>query len=452
MPRRQAERDAGEDRSLELRCFLAARTDTHARHHTSTSEQSPGQSASLAHARRLVAHAAFHPDLSVRGGDEASRAERRSSRRSDQCIQESSRISIHIQVGEAARRPQGARWARRGGGRARSGGAARTGEGLRCRSEKQRPLLFPLSCTFPIPSGFPQRWRSAAGPALSAHGGRGGGRAGAAAQAQRRGGEEARRRRGATGCTRKVAHGCKQRETSIGVSGGRPLPSHGWLEASAAERSDSRAGSLRPLGSLSSSPGVLLRTAPSPHPFLAPLRVATRDDEFSASRPVGGGGAGSGHGGGGDPRLSPLPELDSAGATAQARQGGTPEHVRGAGGPAAVVLRVDDLRRGGRLQSQRRRRRWARRRWATRGLPVAAFAGSQLAPHACCGGPRVTFAVLPHCRLPPYPPMRVAPSAMPRSPARPGHPFPANLTPPVRHQQQATNTHAVIDETHVRYI
>lgn len=134
------------------------------------------------------------------------------------------------------------------------------------------------------------------------------------------------------------------------------------------------------------------------------------------------------------------------------RQGGTPEHGGGAGGTAAVVLRVDDLRRGGRLQSQRRRRRWARRRWATRGVPMAAFAGSQLAPHACCGGPRSTFAVLPHCRLPPYPPIRVAPSAMPRSPARPGHPFPANLTPPVRHQQQAANTHQVIDETHVRYI
>ena len=177
----------------------------------------------------------------------------------------------------------------RGSGRARSGGAARTGEGLRCRSRRRRPLLFPLSCTFPIPPGFPQRWRSAAGPALSAHGGRGGGRAGAAAQAQRRGGEEAQ---WATRCTRKVAHGCKQQETSIGVSGGRPLPSHGWLEASAAERPDSRAGSLRPLGSLSSSPVVLLRTAPSPHPSLAPLRVATRDDEFSASRPVGGGGRG----------------------------------------------------------------------------------------------------------------------------------------------------------------
>ena len=170
-------------------------------------------------------------------------------------------------------------------------------------------------------------------------------------------------------------------------------------------------------------------------------------------RPLGllaAGSAGGAHGGGGDPRLSPLPELDPLGATAQARQGGTPEHVRGAGGPAAVVLRVYDLRRGGRLQSQRRRRRW--RRMATRGVRVAAFAGSQLAPHACCGGPWSTFAVASRGGLPPYPPIRVAPSAMPRSPARPGHPFPSNLTPPVRHQQQAANTHQVIDETHVRYI
>ena len=104
------------------------------------------------------------------------------------------------------------------------------------------------------------------------------------------GGEEARRRTGATSRTRKVAHGYKQQETSIGVSGGRPSPSHGWVEASAAERPDSGAGSQRPLGSLSSSPPVLLRKAPSPHQSLAPLRVATRDDEDSASRPVGGGG------------------------------------------------------------------------------------------------------------------------------------------------------------------
>jgi hypothetical protein len=179
----------------------------------------------------------------------------------------------------------------RGSGRALSGGAPRTDEELRCRSETRRPLLFPLSRSFPIPSSFPQRRRAAAGPIPSAHGGRGGGRAGAAAQRHRRGGEQARRRSGATRCTRKVAHGYKQQETSIGVSGGRPLPSHGWLEASAAERSDSRAGSLRPLGSLSSSPVVLLRTAPLPHPSLAPLRVATRDDEFSASRSVGGGGS-----------------------------------------------------------------------------------------------------------------------------------------------------------------
>lgn len=182
----------------------------------------------------------------------------------------------------------------RGSGRPRSGGAARTGEGLRCRSRMRRPFLFPLSCTFPIPSGFPQRRRAAAGPIPSAHGGRGGGRAGAAAQAHRRGGEQARRRSGAAGCTRKVAHGCKQQETSIGVSGGRPLPSHGWLEASAAERPDSGAGPQRPRRSPSSSAPVLLRAAPSPHPSLAPLRVATSDDEFSASRPVGGGGRGEG--------------------------------------------------------------------------------------------------------------------------------------------------------------
>ena len=111
---------------------------------------------------------------------------------------------------------------------------------------------------------------------------------GAAAQAQRVGGAQARRRSGATGCTRKVAHGCKSQETGIRVSGGRLLPSHGWVEASAAERPDSGAGPQRPRRSPPSSAPVLLRKAPSPHPSPASLRVATRAEGDSASTPVGG--------------------------------------------------------------------------------------------------------------------------------------------------------------------
>jgi hypothetical protein len=43
---------------------------------------------------------------------------------------------------------------------------------------------------------------------------------------------------------------------------------------------------------------------------------------------------------------APVAALDPLGATAQARQGGTPEHGCGGGGPAAIVLRVCALRRG----------------------------------------------------------------------------------------------------------
>ena len=103
---------------------------------------------------------------------------------------------------------------------------------------------------------------------------------------------ERRRRTGAADHTRKVGHEHQQRETAIGISRGCTRASLGALEPSAETVPDSWVGSLRPLPSPSSSPPVLLRTAPSRHPSLAPLRVATRDDEDSASRPVGGGGAG----------------------------------------------------------------------------------------------------------------------------------------------------------------
>ena len=79
---------------------------------------------------------------------------------------------------------------RRGSGWARSGGAPRTDEELRCRSRKRRPLLFPLRRSFPIPSGFPQRRRAAAGPIPSAHGGRGGGAGGGGSVLRVGGGEE----------------------------------------------------------------------------------------------------------------------------------------------------------------------------------------------------------------------------------------------------------------------
>ena len=68
----------------------------------------------------------------------------------------------------------------------------------------------------------------------------------------------------------------------------------------------------------------------------------------------------------------PVAALDPLGATAHRRRGCAPEHVRGAGGPAAVVLRVYTLRRGGRLQSRRQRRRWRRPLAESLWLPSAA--------------------------------------------------------------------------------
>jgi len=161
------------------------------------------------------------------------------------------------------------------------------------------------------------------------------------------------------------------------------------------------------------------------------------------------GGAGSARGGGGGRQPSPVPAPDSAGATAQARRRCTPEHDCAVAGTAGVVLHVCTRRRRGAAAVAAAAAALAA---PTRRVPVAAFAGSHLAPHACCGGSWSTFAVLSYGGLPPYPPIRVAPSAMPRPPARPGHPFPSNRTPPCRPPQPHIDTHKFIDETHVRYI
>ena len=306
----------------------------------------------------------------------------------------------------------------------------------RRRSSKRQLLSFSLSCSSLIPSRSRHGWRLTAAPFPFAVGGRGG----RAARRRRRRGSEARRRGG--GVERldapwKVAHGCKRQETSIGVSGGRPLPSHGRVEASAAERPDSGAGPQRPRRSPSSSAPVLLRAAPSPHPSPAPLRVATRAEGDSASPPVGGGGQ---------------PGAPVAAAEAEGRH--RPVHAtqpapllrHDGGAPLSTTARSRGWRRppfmsalgggGGRQLAAARRRRRRPLEW----LPCRPFGGSQLPPHECCEGPRVTFAVLPHCRLPPYPPIRVAPRATRRSAGPPGHPFPTNPTPPVQTTDPNTST------------
>lgn len=187
------------------------------------------------------------------------------------------------------------------------------------------------------------------------------------------------------------------------------------------------------------------RRTPSPLPCEW-RRVATR---IRPRHMLAAGGAGSARGGGGDPRLSPPPALDSAGATAPARRGCTPEHDCAVAGVEATTLHVCTRwrRRAAAVAAARRRRRRPLE-W----LPWRPFGGSPLPPHECCEGPRATFAVLPHCRLPPYPPIRVAPSATRRSAGPPGHPFPTNPTPPVQTTDPNTSTRTFIDETHVRYI
>ena len=366
----------------------------------------------------------------MRGGDKASRAARRSGRRSDHCIRVQHVFLSRFKWRGAAdtrgagAQGQGQQWAARL--------RQRADEESRRRSRKRRPLLFPLSCSLPTPSSFPQRRRAAAGRIPSAHGGRGGG-AGGGGRVRWGGGEVRTRRTGPAGHQRKVGHEHEQQETAIGISHGCSWPSHGRLEPSAAAGPDSCVGSRRPRWSPSSSAPVLRRAAPSPHPFPAPLRVASCGDEDSASTHVGGGGAGRAHGGGGDPRLSPPPALDSAGATAHRRRGCTPEHVRGAGGPAAIGLHVCALRRGGRLQSRRRRRRWRRPLAASVWLPSP---GRTSLPTRAVEAHGALSLCHPAAASPPTPPFGW------RRVRRRGRP-PAQATPslPIRHPRADHRNH-----------
>ena len=164
---------------------------------------------------------------------------------------------------------------------------------------------------------------------------------------------------------------------------------------------------------------------------------------------AGGGGAGSACGGSRSRRPSPTKALDLSGATALARRRCTPEHDCGVAEAAPLVLHASTLRRGRAAAVAAARRRL---RSPLASGPCRTFGGSLLPPHALCGGIWVTFAVPLHCRLPPYPPIRVAASAMRRAPDRPGHSFPSNPATPCRTPHPATNTLALIDETHVRDI
>ena len=104
---------------------------------------------------------------------------------------------------------------------------------------------------------------------------------------------------------------------------------------------------------------------------------------------------------------------------------------------------------GGRQQSQRRGGGGGGH---SSGSPGAPSAGRRSLHTSVVRAHGPLLLSSPIAGSPPTPPIRVAPSAMPRSPARPGHSFPSNLTPPCRPPQPHTNTHTLIDETHVRYI
>lgn len=332
------------------------------------------------------------------------------------------------------------------GGRRR--GRTRPNEESRRRSSQRRALLFPSICSFRIPSSFPQRRRAAAGPILSAHAGHGGG-AGSGGALRRGRGKMGRGGLGRLDTQGKLATSISNKRRPSRSAPGAHGPHTG---ASTQVRLQGRIPALGRRGRAGrrrrlhrSSFAQHHRRTPSPLPCEW-RRVATR---IRPRHMLAAGGAGSARGGGGDPRLSPPPALDSAGATAPARRGCTPEHDCAVAGVEATTLHVCTRwrRRAAAVAAARRRRRRPLE-W----VPWRPFGGSPLPPHECCEGPRATFAVLPHCRLPPYPPIRVAPSATRRSAGPPGHPFPTNPTPPVQTTDPNTSTRTFIDETHVRYI
>jgi len=275
-----------------------------------------------------------------------------------------------------------------------------------------------------------------------------GGRGGAGAEAWRRGGEEA------------DWSGCRRKESGAGTQATRnrhcgQLRRHRALPRLPRPECSCRAGFLRWVAE-AAAVAVVVSTRPPSQGFIpaplprCPASGAVRQRGFGLDTCWRQGGAGSARGGSRDRRPSPTTALDSAGATALARRRCTPEHDCGVAEAAPLVLHASTLRRG-------RAAAVAAARWRLRSplasAPCHTFGGSLLPPHALCGGIWVTFAVPLRCRLPPYPPpIRLAASAMRRSPDRPGHSFPSNPTTPCRTPHPATNTLALIDETHVRDI
>jgi hypothetical protein len=139
------------------------------------------------------------------------------------------------------------------------------------------------------------------------------------------------------------------------------------------------------------------------------------------------GAAGSARGGGSGGGLSPVSARDSAGATAPARRGGTPDHDRAVGEAAAIVLRVYTSRRQRAAAGRRRRRRPSRRRL---GCPAAPSAGRCSLHRRAVEAHGSLLLSSPIAGPPPTPPFessrmrcdrRPAPPATPSPPIRPPH-------------------------------
>ena len=307
------------------------------------------------------------------------------------------------------------------------------------RSSKRRPLSFSLSCSSPTPTRLLQRWRLAAVPVPPQSVGAAGGRA----RRRRRGGSEARRRGGgverldAQGKLRTGARSKKRASGSAAVDSGL---------LTAGSRRVRRRGRIRVLGRRGRA-GRCRRPHPSSFARLHPRTHSPLPCEWRRA----------------PTRIRPRPLLAAGGRWQR------PWRRRGPRGVTGLCTRLSRRHCSGTTKGHpgaRLRGRGAGGDHLSRLHPVAAaggcsrsgggggtaatgvrppptFGGSQLPPHACCGGPWSTFAVLLHCRLPPYPPIRVAPSATRPSPDPPGRSFPSNPTPRAQHMgEQQTHSNS----------
>ena len=351
---------------------------------------------------------------------------------------------MHIQVGEARRRAQGARWARRGGGRtALEGAGQRSSRGVDRASGAPSPFLSAVRPPPPLVScsvGGSQR-----SPFLRSRWARpAGGRGGAGAEGRRRGGEEAE------------WSGWMHKKSCARVQEARN-EHRGQLRSTLAFSRLGRGecGGEAGFGCWAAEAAPVAVVAPTrlPSPGSIPAPIPRSPASGDARRRGFGldpcwrrGAAGSARGGGGGRGASPACAPDSAGATAQARRRGTPEHDCVVAGLEAITFHVCTL-------------------WRRRVAAVAAAAAAARRPLACGPLPPSagrsslpTRVVEAHGALllsssiagsPPTPPFGLRRVRRDPRPTRPAAPSPP-IRRPVPNTWGTTNTLKFIDETHVR--